>query len=123
MAVTVAEVSSTIFWRYPFDSICDPKQLTEYIVMDIDHILDKDRKTFPGQGAVSSKVFFYICTSKHEEVQVHVEPVEMNKIPILQHVLADVWVVKASELGLSENTIHSRTHLGHILKPGDSALG
>jgi nonsense-mediated mRNA decay protein 3 len=58
MAVTVAEVSSTIFWRYPFDSICDPKQLTEYIVMDIDLILDKDRKTFPGQGAVSSKVFF-----------------------------------------------------------------
>jgi nonsense-mediated mRNA decay protein 3 len=43
--------------------------------------------------------------------------------PILQHVLADVWVVKASEVGLTENSVHTRTHLGHILKPGDSVLG
>jgi len=59
MDVTVAEVNSTTFWRYPFDSICNPKQLTEYIIMDIDLILNKDRKTFPGQGAVSNKVFRY----------------------------------------------------------------
>lgn len=90
----IAEVNSTTFWRYPFDCICNPKQLTEYIIMDIDLILNKDRKTFPGQGAISNK-----------------------------HVLADVWVVKASELGLTEDTIHTRTHLGHILKPGDSVLG
>lgn len=57
MDVTVAEVNCTTFWRYPFDSICTPKQLTEYIIMDMDLILDKDRKTFPGQGAVSNKVF------------------------------------------------------------------
>jgi nonsense-mediated mRNA decay protein 3 len=55
-------------------------------------------------------------------MHVHVKPTEVTK-PILQHVLADVWVVKASELGLTENTVHTRTHLGHILKPGDSALG
>jgi nonsense-mediated mRNA decay protein 3 len=59
MDVTVAEVNSTTFWRYPFDSICNPKQLMEYIIMDIDLILNKDRRTFPGQGAVSSKVFRY----------------------------------------------------------------
>jgi nonsense-mediated mRNA decay protein 3 len=57
--VTVAEVNSTTFWRYPFDCICNPKQLTEYIIMDIDLILNKDRKTFPGQGAISNKVFKY----------------------------------------------------------------
>lgn len=53
----------------------------------------QDRKTFPGQGAISSK-----------------------------HILADVWVVRASELGLTDNNIHTRTHLGHLLKPGDSVL-
>ncbi|XP_063243465.1 60S ribosomal export protein NMD3 [Bacillus rossius redtenbacheri] len=90
----IAEVSGTVFWRNPFSSICNPKQLTEYVVMDLEPIKDKDRKLFPGQGAISSK-----------------------------HVLADVWVVKASELGITENTVHSRTHLGHILKPGDSVLG
>jgi nonsense-mediated mRNA decay protein 3 len=60
MYFTVAEVHSTVFWRYPFDSICNPKQMTEYVVMDIDLILNKDRQTFPGQGAVSNKVFRYV---------------------------------------------------------------
>ncbi|XP_067005312.2 60S ribosomal export protein NMD3 [Anabrus simplex] len=90
----IAELSSTNFWRYPFSSICNPKQLTEYIVMDLELIREHDRKSFPGQGAVSNK-----------------------------HLIADVWVVRAAELGVTENTIHTRTHLGHILKPGDSVLG
>ncbi|KAK0088365.1 hypothetical protein PV325_012263 [Microctonus aethiopoides] len=90
----IAEVNATVYWRYPFNSICNPKQLTEYIVMDIEPINFKDRKVFPGQGAISTK-----------------------------HVIADVWLIKASELGINDNTIHARTHLGHVLKPGDSALG
>lgn len=40
-----------------------------------------------------------------------------------KHVVSDAWVVKASDLGINDNTIHTRTHLGHILKPGDSVLG
>lgn len=40
-----------------------------------------------------------------------------------QHVLADVWVVKSSELGSNEQQYHCRTHLGHLLNPGDSVLG
>ncbi|KAK4883570.1 hypothetical protein RN001_006889 [Aquatica leii] len=90
----IAEVNSNIFWRYPFKSICNPNQLVEYVVMDIEPIMDKDRTFFPGQGAISSK-----------------------------HILADVWLVRASELGINNNTIHTRTHLGHVLKPGDSAFG
>ena len=42
---------------------------------------------------------------------------------LLQHVLADVWVVKSSELGAAEDNIHCRTHLGHLLQVGDSCLG
>jgi len=89
-----AEVSATVYWRNNFNSICDPKQLTEYIVMDIEPIKYKDRKIFPGQGTISNK-----------------------------HVVADAWLVKASELGINDNPTHTRTHLGHILKPGDSVLG
>jgi nonsense-mediated mRNA decay protein 3 len=90
----ITEMNSTAYWRSPFGAICNPKQLVEYVVMDIEPIMDKDRKSFPGQGAISNK-----------------------------HVLADIWVVKASELGMNDNTIHTRTHLGHVLKPGDYVLG
>lgn len=91
--ILVAELNATVYYRQPFDAICNPKQLIEYIVMDIEVILHKDRNFFPGQGKVSQK-----------------------------HVVADVWLVKASELGINENTVHARTHLGHLLKPGDSVL-
>ncbi|XP_054016588.1 60S ribosomal export protein NMD3 [Hylaeus anthracinus] len=90
----VAEVSPTVYWRHTFNSICDPKQLIEYTVMDIEPQMFKDRKFFPGQGTISHK-----------------------------HTIADVWLVKSSELGINDNLIHTRTHLGQILKPGDTALG
>lgn len=61
--------------------------------MDCEVILEKDRKFFPGQGKVSQK-----------------------------HVVSDIWLVRASELGVNDNTIHTKTHLGHLLKPGDSVL-
>lgn len=90
----MAEVTSSAYFRSPFEAICNPKQLIEYVVMDIEIILDKDRQVFPGQGAISFK-----------------------------HVLCDIWVVRASELGINENSIHVKSHLGHILKVGDSVLG
>lgn len=62
--------------------------------MDLEIVRDNELQSFPGQGKVSQK-----------------------------HVVADVWLVKASELGVNENTVHARTHLGHLLKIGDSALG
>ncbi|XP_076749606.1 60S ribosomal export protein NMD3 [Xylocopa sonorina] len=90
----IAELNATLYWRHAFNSICDPKQLIEYTVMDIEPIKFKDRKFFPGQGCISNK-----------------------------HVIADVWLVKSCDLGINSNLIHTRTHLGHILKPGDTALG
>lgn len=90
----MGEINATVYYRQPFEAICNPKNLTEYIVMDIEVIMSKDRNFFPGQGKVSQK-----------------------------HVVSDIWLTKASELGINENTIHTKTHLGHLLKPGDSVLG
>jgi len=42
---------------------------------------------------------------------------------MLQHAPADVWVVKESELGSCDQQVHCRTHLGHLLCPGDVVLG
>lgn len=90
----VAEINGSTYWREPFASICGPKQLLEYVVMNVEYISEKDRPRFSGQGTLSDK-----------------------------HALADVWLVKSSELGLTEDHHHCRTHLGHIIKPGDSVLG
>ena len=40
-----------------------------------------------------------------------------------KHVLADAWVVRTSELGVNDGYTHCRTHLGHLLSPGDQVLG
>lgn len=93
MTWIVAELNATVYYRQPFDAICNPKQLSEYVVMDSEVIPFKDRNFFPGQGKVSER-----------------------------HVVCDIWLVRASELGINDNTIHTRTHLGHLLKPGDSVL-
>ena len=90
----VADLNSTLYWKHPFDAIFNPKQLVEYVVMDIRQIDDQDRKIFPGQGPLSNR-----------------------------HVLADVWIVRSVDLGLDVANIHTRTHLGHILKHGDVVLG
>lgn len=52
----MAEVSSSAYWRDSFQSIFKSKQLTEYTVMDIEPIMEKDRVQFPGQGQLSYKV-------------------------------------------------------------------
>lgn len=37
--------------------------------------------------------------------------------------LAEAQVARASDLGVNDNTYFARTHLGHLLRPGDSVLG
>lgn len=88
----VADVTAPVFWRNQFNCVCSPKQLTEFIVLEVEQISQKDRKHT--LSPVSSK-----------------------------HLLADVYVSKASELGLNDSQYHCRSHLGHLLHAGDSVLG
>ncbi|KAK2171343.1 hypothetical protein NP493_1077g00019 [Ridgeia piscesae] len=90
----IAEVPGPIFWRSPFNAVCGRNQMTEFIVMEIEIISDKDKRHVAGRGTVSQK-----------------------------HVLAGVWVVKASELGVTDQQFHCHTYLGHLLRPGDTVLG
>ncbi|XP_053315523.1 60S ribosomal export protein NMD3 [Spea bombifrons] len=87
----IAEVDGSTYWRYPFNSLFHPKQLEEFIVMDVDRV--RDQKQGPGAGMRSNK-----------------------------HTLADVWVQKTSEMNTSQQ-YHTRTHLGHLLNPGDLVMG
>ncbi|KAL4647647.1 60S ribosomal export protein NMD3 isoform X1 [Arapaima gigas] len=49
----IAEVDSNAYWRYPFNSLCSPRQLEEFIIMDIDII--RDQKLGAGAGFRSNK--------------------------------------------------------------------
>ncbi|KAK6012434.1 hypothetical protein OSTOST_22420 [Ostertagia ostertagi] len=88
----MADVQATSFWRDPFDSLCTPKQLSEFYVLDVERVDNLDRKA--GHGFISKK-----------------------------HVLADVWLVRSHQVGMSDaQTLSTRTHLGHLLNPGDLVM-
>ncbi|CAH1772405.1 unnamed protein product [Owenia fusiformis] len=52
-----------------------------------------------------------------------IEPSKHRHPLSTKHVLAEVWVVKASEIGSDEGQYFCKTHLGHLLNVGDSVLG
>uniref|UniRef100_A0A7N4NW00 60S ribosomal export protein NMD3 n=1 Tax=Sarcophilus harrisii TaxID=9305 RepID=A0A7N4NW00_SARHA len=87
----IAEIDGNTYWRYPFSSLCHPKQLEEFIVMECS--LVHNQKAVAGAGMRSNK-----------------------------HMLAEVWVQKTSEMN-TDNQYFCRTHLGHLLNPGDLVLG
>jgi nonsense-mediated mRNA decay protein 3 len=78
-----ADVASPIYWRAPFRSLADARELVEFVIMDI-------------------------------------EPTNTRKG---KWVLSEATVARASDLGVNDKTYFTRTHLGHYLQPGDSAMG
>ena len=53
MCVSVAEIKGAQYWRYQFISLCDPKQLSEYMIIEVEIVQDKDK---PQRIPVSNKV-------------------------------------------------------------------
>lgn len=90
-----SEMNATIFFRYPFVPITSSKKLTEYMVMESE------------------------CSDK----SVMDKSAEPDVDGGGKYALADVWIVKTSELGESDHQIHCKTHLGNLLHPGDTVLG
>jgi len=89
-----AKVPGTHFWRSPFFAVCESKSLTHFTVMAIDKVAAHERQKKSGEGHISKK-----------------------------HVLSDCWVIRTSEMGMHEDFIHTKTHLGHLLNFGDSVMG
>lgn len=75
--------------------------------------------------------FLNICTPKQyrDYIIMDIEKLDSSDRPYVygkessKHELADAWVMKANEMGKSENQTHTKTHLGHLLNIGDLALG
>lgn len=55
----VAEIDGNTYWRHPFNSLFHPKQLEEFIIMDINRVQEKKKSA--GAGARSNKVRVPLC--------------------------------------------------------------
>jgi len=88
------EVSGSHYWQDPFNSVLESKRLVTFTVMEKEELGKNDRNKKVGEGKVSFK-----------------------------HGLADLWVIRSSELGQHEDYIHCRSHLGRHLEVGDEVLG
>ena len=88
-----AELNEQYYFRNPFRPFATSRQLTNYTVIEVETVDDREHDQHVNRN----------YSSKHE--------------------LADLWLIKTSELGKHENYVHTKTHLGAQLNPGDMVLG
>lgn len=90
------EILRDRYWKNPFRSYANPKQLTEFIVLDIE-----EERNF---GNISMEV------DKQQQKKTKMK-------------LIEVEVARAEKVGVDGNSFRIKTHLGHLLRVGDSVLG
>lgn len=66
---------------------------------------------------------FTSLTDTHELVEFIIMDVELTNVRKGKWLLAEATVARASDLGVNDRTYFTRTHLGGLLQPGDSAMG
>lgn len=88
------EIDGNHYWNNPFESIAEAKRLVKFVVMEKEEVMASERNAKAGEGKVSFK-----------------------------HHLADLWVIREEEIGMHEDYVHCRTHLGQHLNVGDEVLG
>lgn len=90
----MCDINAQTYWRTPFVEVADLKHLTEYTVLQVERIDGANVKLGAGHGMISKK-----------------------------HLLADVWVMRTQDMGVVDQQYHCRSHLGHLLRAGDTVMG
>ncbi|KRY09831.1 60S ribosomal export protein NMD3 [Trichinella patagoniensis] len=91
----VCEVSPNVYWRSPFYSIAQHVDFFEYTVLDVEWINVEDCLRYANGETANDK-----------------------------YLAVEALVVRSSELGrLDAKQYYCRTHLGYVLKAGDTVLG
>ena len=128
------DVTSTVYWREPFDALASVTDLVEFTVLDIDpsgvvrgkHVL-ADAQVAPSRAFVST-----MSTSTPSSTAPSSGKSKRRKHQVPQHSFAggmdlDMDSSSAnhdfSAIGASSQIYHTRTHLGGILQSGDTVLG
>ena len=120
------ELSAAKFFQSPFVALFTSKELVRYIVLDITPILSSDDVK---GGGTADDIDLKPKTIEREEDSVSVADGASTSGTTARGDKADKYVLAEAELLREESSsgdediIYVTTHLGHILKPGDLALG
>ena len=99
----IIDLSGDKYWRAPFTSFATASNLIEYTVLNIEEPQQHRRPVPPvlEDSAAST-------AASRPEMDFHVVELE---------------VARSSDLGCTDQTFFLRSHLGHLLKPGDAVMG
>jgi nonsense-mediated mRNA decay protein 3 len=88
-----AHMEAPVYWRTPFQAMMSSRQLVEYVVLDIE----------PLQGSAGSGYGAFAQGGT-------------------RWCLAEAQVARKSDFGRNDTVFYTKTHLGHILHPGEESL-
>ena len=97
------DIPAQIYWRSPFDSLASVTELIEFTVLDIEPDHTKKRGKFILADAQVALGGAFHSTNGD--------------------IARDDGMMDYESSGLTNQVFHTRTHLGAILQPGDTALG
>ena len=95
--LSVAEVTAPVYWRNSFESLATISELVEFTVLDIESSGVSKGKLLLADAQVAPANAFRSGGPSHE--------------------------MEIDGIGGTDAIYHTRTHLGAILRPGDTALG
>ena len=114
-------LNSEQYWRYPFVAVANSKQLCEYIVLDLEIVNGNEWEQNGGDyglGENRSQLFNGSQFGGNAST-IGGKQRRANR----KNLLADVTVARSRDFGTNDITFFTRTHLGSVLKVGDTALG
>ncbi|KAG2489285.1 hypothetical protein HYH03_012305 [Edaphochlamys debaryana] len=99
-------MDAPVYYRFPFTALASQRSLVPYIVLDIEPVAGPGggRGGAGGQGEYGAS-----------------GPTPQSGSG--RYLLAEAQVARVADFGRNDTTFFVRTHLGHVLKPGDTALG
>ncbi|CAI5529487.1 unnamed protein product [Closterium sp. Naga37s-1] len=103
-------IDSNQYWRYGFKPLLSSRQLVEYVVLDVETVGGGGGWGGGGGGGAGGG-------------GVGGAPHKAGGGALGKFMLADVQVARVADFGKNDVMFTARTHLGHLLRPGDYAMG
>mmetsp|Transcript_27509 Transcript_27509/g.33650 ORF Transcript_27509/g.33650 Transcript_27509/m.33650 type:complete len:566 (-) Transcript_27509:493-2190(-) len=117
----ICELDNQKYWKNTFHSIINASYMAEFTVLDVQLVEIETQEKYEKQEAIAQRSLKKKRKrgSKKKGTGPHVAGAKTSS----KHSLAQVEIARTSDLGVNDIRYTVFTHLGRILKPGDSALG
>lgn len=122
----VCELTAETFWRTPFRSLMTAQQLKSYVVLDVQMeeapLTRKQQQRMEGTAPDVAKSHSKKRRRKGGKSFASVLTADgVNVSP--NHAIALIEVAREEDLGVNDKRFLVKSHLGFVLKPGDTCLG